>query len=85
MALTLSGWFDTEGEGQTLKGFGRLEGRIEKQIEERETHKWEAGWTNAQIQLLLNRQTGLLTEIRILRIDPSIFFVFNNSFPFFVS
>ena len=55
--LTLNWWLDTEGEGQTLKGVGRLEGRIEKQIVDRETYKCEVGWRNAQIQLLLNRQT----------------------------
>ena len=34
---TLSGWLDTEGEAQTLKGVGRLEGKIDKQIVDRET------------------------------------------------
>ena len=34
--LTLSGWLDTEWEGQTLKGVGRLDCRIERQICERE-------------------------------------------------
>ena len=53
--ITLRGWLDTKGEGQTLKGAGRLEGKIEKQIVDRETHKWEVGWRNTQFQLLLNR------------------------------
>ena len=74
--FTLSGRLETEGEGQTLKGVGRLESRIEKQIVDRETHKWEVGWRNAQIQLLLNGQTDLLTDTRILRIDPLIYYSF---------
>ena len=41
--ITLRGWLDTKGEGQTLKGAGRLEGKIEKQIVDSETHKWEVG------------------------------------------
>ena len=44
--LTLSGWLDTEGEGQTLKGVGRLEGKIEKQIVDRETRRWDGETRN---------------------------------------
>ena len=53
--LTLNGWLDTEGESQTLNGVGRLEGKVGKQIVDKETHKWEVGLRNAQFQLLLNR------------------------------
>ena len=74
--ITLSGWLDTKGEGQALKGVGGLEGRREMHIVERETHKWEGGWRNALIQLLLNGQTDLLTDTRILRIDPLIYYSF---------
>ena len=72
--LTLSGWLDTEGESQTLNGVDRLEGKVDKQIVDRETHKSEVGLRNAQFQLLLNRQTDILTDSRILRI------VFNDTF-----
>ena len=72
--LTLNGWLDTEGESQTLNGVGRLEGKVGKQIVDKETHKWEVGLRNAQFQLLLNRQTGLLTDSKILRIDASSYY-----------
>ena len=41
--ITLRGWLDTKGVEQTLKGAGRLEDKIEKQIVDSETHKWEVG------------------------------------------
>ena len=44
--LTLSGWLDTEGDGQTLQAVGILEGKIERQIVDRETRRWDGETRN---------------------------------------
>ena len=65
--LTLSGGLNTEGGGQTLKGDGRWQSRIEKHIVGCKTQYSEGKWQNAQIRLLRDRLTDLLKSFRELK------------------